>query len=362
MFNEQIKPHVGELFNLKPEQLLCLPTGDGAALTFIHVDGDPKWTIETIVDIIFDLQTWAHKFSQKDESELKLRIGVHVGPVEMFNDINDRPNVCGSAINTAQRVMDAAHPRQVLFSEDAVEHYIGKESATWKISAQRHKLYRIGGPFEVHAKHGKSLWVYRLLPDGIKGDGWSNEDPEIKFWLSVSPSPAPKPIVGEFAERLSKAKDVALVQLTGERLLSALKNGDAKFSDDLRRLWVFLPHHRHCVTPTGKLNQKLVSKLNRLTKEWRRLASSMRKRQPKAEIEVREYQSPPYFGASFLDWEERGGFVHISPYIWGVEAAQCPGFNINWVGSNPLPLYRTYVKGLMGLHSNSRLLGLTTAR
>ena len=60
-----------------------------------------------------------------------------------------------------------------------------------------------------------------------------------------------------------------------------------------------------------------------------------------------------FFGASFLDWNEPGGFIHLSPYVWGVEAAQSPGFNIVWAGRKPLPLYHTYVSGLMELYQNS---------
>src|SRR5689334_19625399 len=76
--NQALRPYVRHLFNLKPEQLLCLPTGDGVALTFLHVDGRRRWSIEAIVDLIFDLQAWASKLSARGES-LPLRIGVHVG-------------------------------------------------------------------------------------------------------------------------------------------------------------------------------------------------------------------------------------------------------------------------------------------
>src|SRR5918996_253094 len=37
---------------------------------------------------------------------IKLRMGVDSGPVDLIMDVNDRPNVAGAGINMAQRVMD----------------------------------------------------------------------------------------------------------------------------------------------------------------------------------------------------------------------------------------------------------------
>lgn len=355
MFNAALRPHVRALFRLKPEQLLCLPTGDGVALTFLHVNGQRRWSIEAVVDIIFDLQAWA-RMTSKPGSQVALRIGVHVGSVEPFKDINGRPNVCGIAINLAQRVMDAARPRQVLFSEDAVREYVGKETNVWKLSAQRHKLFRIEGPFEIQVKHNEMLSIYRLLPEGVKGHGWNSEDPEVKFWLSVSPTPSSKPLVGSFSDRLSRSTDIALIQLTGARLLSSLRQGRVSLGPNLRRLWVFLPADRFCVTPAGKPDTKIIAALKRSTNEWRKFAAMLRKQNTNAKVEVRRFDAPPFFGASFLDWEQPGGFIHISPYIWGVEASQCPGFDIVWAGRKPLPLYKTYVSGLLDLHRQSKLL------
>src|SRR5258705_12277526 len=99
VFNRTVKAEIRHLYKLKPDQLLCLPTGDGAALVFLHVDGFRRWSIESIVDLIVQLQTWARSES------VSLRIGVHVGSVEIFKDINGNKNGCGSAVNVTQRNM-----------------------------------------------------------------------------------------------------------------------------------------------------------------------------------------------------------------------------------------------------------------
>src|SRR5690606_24189634 len=47
---------------------------------------------------------------------LSVRIGVHLGPIRMVFDINQRINVVGDGINVAQRIMDFAQPNQIVVS------------------------------------------------------------------------------------------------------------------------------------------------------------------------------------------------------------------------------------------------------
>lgn len=354
LFNTTLRSRIRHLFGLKPNQLICLPTGDGVALVFLHVNSKRKWSIEAIVDIISDLQDWSRLSALPMKPDM--RMGVHVGSIEMVKDINGRSNVCGSAINLAQRVMDAARPRQVLFSEDAVREYVGKGSNQWKISARKHRLFRLDGPFEIQVKHGELISVFRLLPERIKDHGWNDEDPEIKFWLSVSPTTTSKPIKGGFSERLQGAKDIALIQLTGERLANAIAKGEVTFSRQLRRLIVMFPIPRYCVNSAGRPDRIVISKLRASIVAWKQQAVALQKVHPAATIEIRQFSATPYYGASLIDWGESGGFIHASPYIWGVEAAQCPGFDIVWAGKKPLPLYKTYVTGFENLYGQSKKL------
>lgn len=97
--------------------LIALPTGDGLALTFLHVE-DKGWDRSKLFEVILNLHKWAHSKSRAS-AQVSMRVGVHVGIVELIDDINGRRNVCGHTINFAQRVMDAANPRQTLFSEEA---------------------------------------------------------------------------------------------------------------------------------------------------------------------------------------------------------------------------------------------------
>src|SRR5437764_1193495 len=85
-------------------ELLRLPTGDGMALVFFH---DPAAPIQCALEIAESL---------RDRPHLKLRMGVHSGPISRLKDINDQQNVAGGGINIAQRVMDCGDAGHILVS------------------------------------------------------------------------------------------------------------------------------------------------------------------------------------------------------------------------------------------------------
>jgi class 3 adenylate cyclase len=87
------------------QMLICLPTGDGMALAFF---GDPEAPVRCAVELAGLLH--AHP-------ELKLRMGVHSGPVYRVADINANCNVAGGGINMAQRVMDCGDQGHILISD-----------------------------------------------------------------------------------------------------------------------------------------------------------------------------------------------------------------------------------------------------
>src|SRR5205085_5390207 len=77
-----------------PGGIISLPTGDGMALAFF---GDPTAPAQCAVEVASGLKTQPH---------LKLRMGIHSGPVYRVADVNANANLAGGGINMAQRVMD----------------------------------------------------------------------------------------------------------------------------------------------------------------------------------------------------------------------------------------------------------------
>lgn len=322
------KPHV-----------MALPTGDGMALAFLDKPETP-WNMSNIMDLICRIEQWANN------EALALRIGVHSGPVEFITDINHKPNICGDTINFTQRVMDAANPRQVLFSDIAFRQYIGSKTFCYSdppYSSERKAVFK--GPFEVHAKHGMRMLVYKMTLD--PPENWlSNEDPESKDLITVTLTTLPKEIIGSFSDRIRSAQEIGLIQLTGSRFLNEVKKGSITFSQELKRLLVFMPNPKLYEAMNLKKPFPVKETLEQFIQQWKDLFASIKSQHPYASLKLGLMEEPPSFGASFINWEKQGGKIHVSPYIPGTPADNCPGYDIEWVGQNASPVYSAYVAGL----------------
>ena len=68
-------------------KLLRLPTGDGGALVFRTSPGAP---VKCAIEITKELQR--HPGS-KEKPQLRLRMGVHSGPVNEITDLNEQANI-----------------------------------------------------------------------------------------------------------------------------------------------------------------------------------------------------------------------------------------------------------------------------
>lgn len=121
-------------------ELLCLPTGDGMALSFFRY---PLAPVQCAVEIARALA---------GHGNLPLRMGIHYGPVHRGPDINGQTNVTGDGIIMAQRVMDCGDAGHILLSAtgaEALRHFEG-----WRDTLQEL------GEFEV--KHGVRLRLFNL--------------------------------------------------------------------------------------------------------------------------------------------------------------------------------------------------------
>src|SRR5438874_5789490 len=123
-------------------RLLKLATGDGMALIFYHSPEDP---VECALEI--------SRAIKEQHSNLRLRMGVHSGPVSGMVDVNGRANVAGAGINTAQRVMDCGDVGHILLSTRVAEDL--EQFKHW-----RPHLYHIG---ECEVKHGDKIEIVNLF-------------------------------------------------------------------------------------------------------------------------------------------------------------------------------------------------------
>ena len=126
-------------------KLLRLPTGDGGALVFRN---SPEAPVLCALEIAQAL---------KNQPELRVRMGIHSGPVNEVTDLNEQANIAGAGINIAQRVMDCGDAGHILLSKhvaDDLEHY-----PRWQPF-----LHELG---ECEVKHGVRVGVVNLYRDEI---------------------------------------------------------------------------------------------------------------------------------------------------------------------------------------------------
>src|SRR5215831_15281096 len=126
-------------------KLTRLPTGDGMALVFTN---NPEAPVECALEISKALE---------NRPKIKLRMGIHSGPVNPVADVNEQSNLAGAGINVAQRVMYCGDAGHILlskhFAED-LEHY-----ARW-----RPHLHEIRGATD---KHGLKVPLVNLYTDEL---------------------------------------------------------------------------------------------------------------------------------------------------------------------------------------------------
>ena len=125
------------------EQLVRLPTGDGMALVFRNSLEEPA---RCALEIARALQ--AHP-------EIRVRMGIHSGPVSEVSDVNERANIAGAGINLAQRVMNCGDAGHILVSQRVAEDLA--EYRQW--APYLHEL----GKCEV--KHGLKVSLTNLYGD-----------------------------------------------------------------------------------------------------------------------------------------------------------------------------------------------------
>ena len=141
------------------DKLIRLPTGDGMALVFFN---SPEAPVRCAIEIGKGL---------KQNPHLKLRMGIHSGPVNEVRDVNGRANVAGAGINIAQRVMDCGDAGHILLSKRVAEDLA--HSRQW-----RTYLHDLG---ECAVKHGVPIFIVNLYTDEI---GNRQLPEKVKQWQS----------------------------------------------------------------------------------------------------------------------------------------------------------------------------------
>src|ERR1700751_3231117 len=125
-------------------KLLRLPTGDGGALVFRSLEAPVLCAVEIARAL-------------RSHPDVRVRMGIHSGPVNEVTDLNEQANIAGAGINIAQRVMDCGDAGHILVSKHAAEDL--EQYDQW-----HPYLHDLG---ECEIKHGERLHVVNFYNDQI---------------------------------------------------------------------------------------------------------------------------------------------------------------------------------------------------
>ncbi len=169
------------------DQIISLPTGDGMALVFFQ---NPIAPVQCASEVSRTLAS---------HPEIKLRMGIHTGPVYRIADINTNRNVAGGGINMAQRVMDCGDAGHILVSKTVADtlgqlsdfaecfHDLGEAEVKHGVKVQIVNYYtsEVGNP-ELPQKLRKAITVQaQVVP--------ATASAEARPGAALSPSPVVTP-------------------------------------------------------------------------------------------------------------------------------------------------------------------------
>ena len=127
------------------ERLIKIATGDGMALVFY---ASPEAPVRCAVELSRAL---------KDHPRLRVRMGIHSGPVSGVVDVTGRTNLAGAGLNLARRVMDCGDAGHILLSKHIAEDLA--EFEEW-----RPLLHDLG---TCEVKHGMQIAIVNLWSDDV---------------------------------------------------------------------------------------------------------------------------------------------------------------------------------------------------
>jgi len=108
----------------------------------------------------------------KESSTVRLRMGIHSGPVNQVRDVNDTVNVAGGGINVAQRVMDCGDAGHILLSKHVADD----------LAEYRHWQPYLRDLGECEVKHGLRLHIANLYKDGLGNPALPEKLKRRKRW------------------------------------------------------------------------------------------------------------------------------------------------------------------------------------
>jgi Adenylate and Guanylate cyclase catalytic domain len=144
--------------SVSKNDILVLPTGDGMAIGFTQ---GPQLPLSLAIELHKKIAK--HNKGRIPSDSLRIRIGIHSGPVFIVKDLLNNRNIWGPGIIIARRVMDIGDDGHILMSARVAEDLR-------ELSYEYKKIIRPLHDYQI--KHGQSLLLYSAY-----GNGFGNAKP-----------------------------------------------------------------------------------------------------------------------------------------------------------------------------------------
>jgi hypothetical protein len=131
---------------MSKDSLIVLPTGDGMAIGFFQ---SPELPLNLAIEL--HRKIGLYNKAKIPTEALRLRIGIHSGPVFVVNDVLENKNVWGPGIIIARRIMDIGNDGHILLSSRVAEDLRELSDEYKKIIKPLH---------DYTLKHGQRILIY----------------------------------------------------------------------------------------------------------------------------------------------------------------------------------------------------------
>lgn len=196
---------------------IILDTGDGAAVGFLQHP-------EEALEVAMRFRESVMSGQRGDHRGPKVRIGIHLGPINVVKDVTGRSNMVGDGINDAQRVMGFAGVDQIYISRSYYDFVS-------RLSDEYASLFKYRGSQK--DKHGREHQVYELVDAAARAAETAvpqagESAPAIKLdpFSFAIPDAASFPVPAAEREKMGAQESVAAQLLGDTRWLN--QHGDAE--------------------------------------------------------------------------------------------------------------------------------------
>jgi class 3 adenylate cyclase len=134
------------------DKRILIPTGDGLCISLLNFEDPCDIHVRLALSILKVLYRHNADPDIDESRKFQVRVGLSANTDNLVTDINDKLNIAGAGINTAQRVMDKADGGQILVNQTVYEDLRLRESYMGSFRS-----------YVTTDKHGDEVRVHQLL-------------------------------------------------------------------------------------------------------------------------------------------------------------------------------------------------------